>query len=109
MLLGTVIVSCRKSCTSHLELTLHQDVSHKEDRDRSVVLHTFKVEIFLEAVQTCLWQRVAVKIVQEVHRPKNWLQESARALHLVTSHPTHHQSTINLAHQLDLSWIGLFP
>lgn len=55
------------------EHTLHQEITNEQDRDCGVVLDTFEVQVFFEAVQACLGQSVPIEVVEEVHGPENRL------------------------------------
>lgn len=57
--------------------TLHQEITNKQDRNGSVVLDAFEVQILFESVQSGLGQGISIEVVEEVHGPENGLVLSA--------------------------------
>ena len=53
--------------------TLHQEIANKQDRNGSVVLDAFKVQVLFEGVQSGLGQGISIEVVEKVHGPENGL------------------------------------
>lgn len=52
---------------------MHQQVADEQDGDRGIVFDPLEVQVFFEAVQAGLRQRIAIKVIEEVHGPENRL------------------------------------
>lgn len=61
------------SAQNHVRGNLSTEVSHKQNRNKGIVLGAFELEILREGVELSVDHGISVEKVEKVHDPEHWL------------------------------------